>query len=199
MHPVGSPSPAGGALPELDESDSYFRNALGELLGKKALVSFLALDGFARRVVATVNNLATDNAAAGMWPVNRTPGPLATEARAGGTQNLPRLVGRALAKELMWTARRFSAQEALEWRLVNHAVPKGQALGKAREIVDAMSKNGPLAIMMIKQAVNRGMDVPLMHGWYEEQDLAYLLAFSEDRDEGVTAFAEKRPPKFKGQ
>jgi len=45
----------------------------------------------------------------------------------------------------------------------------------------------------------RGMDVPLMHGWFEEQDLAYLLAFSEDRDEGVTAFAEKREPKFKGQ
>jgi enoyl-CoA hydratase/carnithine racemase len=118
---------------------------------------------------------------------------------AGGTQNLPRLVGRALAKELMWTARRFGAKEALEWRLVNHAVPKGEALAKAREIVEAMAKNGPLAIMMIKQAVNRGMDVPLTHGWFEEQDLAYLLAFSEDRDEGLTAFAEKRPPKFKGQ
>jgi len=118
---------------------------------------------------------------------------------AGGTQNLPRLIGRALAKELMWTARRITAQEALSYRLVNHAVPKGQALSKAREIVAAMAKNGPLALMMIKQAVNRGMDVPLMHGWFEEQDLAYLLAFSEDRDEGVTAFAEKREPKFKGQ
>ena len=118
---------------------------------------------------------------------------------AGGTQNLPRLIGRALAKELMWTARRITAKEALEYRLVNHAVAKGEALAKAREIVEAMSKNGPLALMMIKQAVNRGMDMPLMHGWYQEQDLAYLLAFSEDRDEGVTAFAEKRPPRFKGQ
>ncbi len=118
---------------------------------------------------------------------------------AGGTQNLPRLIGRALAKELMWTARRITAKEALEMRLVNHCVAKGEALAKVREIVAAMAKNGPLAIMMIKQAVNRGMDVPLMHGWSEEQDLAYLLAFSEDRDEGVTAFAEKRPPRFKGQ
>ena len=84
----------------------------------------------------------------------------------------------------MWTARRINAQEALAYRLVNHAVPKGEALAKAREIVAAMAKNGPLALMMIKQAVNRGMDAPLMHGWYEEQDLAYLLAFSEDRDEG---------------
>jgi enoyl-CoA hydratase/carnithine racemase len=118
---------------------------------------------------------------------------------AGGTQNLPRLIGPALAKELMWTARRISGKEALAYRLVNHCVAKGEALGKAREIVTAMAKNGPLALMTIKQAVNRGLDVPLMHGWYEEQDLAYLLAFSEDRDEGVTAFAEKREPKFKGQ
>ena len=118
---------------------------------------------------------------------------------AGGTQNLPRLVGRALAKELMWTARRIGAKEALEYRLVNHVVAKGEALAKAREIVAAMAKNGPLALMMIKQAVNRGMDMPLMHGFYQEQDLAYLLAFSEDRDEGVTAFAEKRDPRFKGQ
>ncbi len=118
---------------------------------------------------------------------------------AGGTQNLPRLIGRALAKELMWTARRIAAKEALEMRLVNHCVPKGEALPKVREIVAAMAKNGPLAIMMIKRAVDRGLDVPLMHGWDEEQDLAYLLAFSEDRDEGVTAFAEKRPPRFRGQ
>lgn len=118
---------------------------------------------------------------------------------AGGTQNLPRLIGKALAKELMWTARRISAAEAREFRLVNHVVPKGQALAKAREIVEAMAKNGPLAIMMIKQAVNRGMDVPLASGFLQEADLAYLLAFSEDRGEGLKAFAEKREPKFKGQ
>ncbi|MGE0748609.1 MAG: enoyl-CoA hydratase/isomerase family protein [Rhodospirillales bacterium] len=118
---------------------------------------------------------------------------------AGGTQNLPRLIGKALAKELMWTTRRISAQEAKEFRMVNHVVPKGGAAGKAREIVAAMSKNGPLAIMMIKQAIDRGVDMTLAQGFLQEADLAYLLTFTEDRAEGLRAFAEKREPKFKGQ
>ena len=67
------------------------------------------------------------------------------------------------------------------------------------EIVAAMAKNGPLAIMMTKQAINRGMDMPLMHGFMQEADLAYMLAWSDDRAEGLKAFAERRPAKFKGQ
>lgn len=118
---------------------------------------------------------------------------------AGGTQNLPRRIGPALAKELMWTARRLSAADAKEIRLVNHVVPKGEALAKAKAIVGEMEASGPLAIMMIKQAVNRGTEMPLALGFYQESDLAQLLAFSEDRQEGVKAFAEKRKPKFKGQ
>ena len=61
------------------------------------------------------------------------------------------------------------------------------------------AKNGPLSLMMIKQAVDRGLDMPLMTGFLQEADLAYMLAFSEDRSEGLKAFAEKRDPKFKGQ
>ena len=118
---------------------------------------------------------------------------------AGGTQNLPRRIGPALAKELMWTGRRITAAEAKEIRLVNHVVPKGGALDKAKAIVGEMEASGPLAIMMIKQAVNRGAETPVALGFYQEADLAYLLAFSEDRQEGVKAFAEKRKPKFKGQ
>ncbi len=118
---------------------------------------------------------------------------------AGGTQNLPRRIGPAMAKELMWTARRISATEAKDLRLVNHVTPKGGALDKAKEIVTAMEGSGPLAIMMIKQAVNRGCDMPVALGFHQEGDLAQLLAFSEDRQEGVKAFAEKRKPKFKGQ
>ena len=118
---------------------------------------------------------------------------------AGGTQNLPRLVGPALAKEMIWTARRLSASEAKEFRIVNHATPKGGALEKAREIVAAMAKNGPLAIMTVKQAVDRGMDMPLMQGFLQEADLAYMLTWSDDRAEGLKAFAERRPAKFKGQ
>jgi len=118
---------------------------------------------------------------------------------AGGTQNLPRLIGAALAKELMWTARRITAEEAWGLRIVNHVVDKGQALAKAREIVDEMSVNGPLAIMMIKQAVDRGLDMPLSQGFLQENDLSYMLGWSEDRAAGLDAFAKRTRAKFKGQ
>lgn len=117
----------------------------------------------------------------------------------GGTQNLPRLIGPALAKELIWTARRISAREAKEYRIVNHAVPKGKALAKAREIMEAIAQNGPLGIMMSKQAINRGMDMSRYNGFLQEGDLAHMLVFSEDRTEGLRAFAERRKPSFKGQ
>ena len=118
---------------------------------------------------------------------------------AGGTQTLTRLIGKPLAKELMWTGRRITAAEALACRLVNHVVPKGQALSKAREIVAEIGKNAPLSVMLIKQAVDRGVDMSLADGLATENDISYLLTFSEDREEGLKAFREKRPPKFKGQ
>jgi len=118
---------------------------------------------------------------------------------AGGTQTLTRLIGRPLAKELMWTGRRVSAAEALACRLVNHVTPKGQALAKAREILAEIGKNAPLSVMLIKQAVDRGVDMSLADGLATENDISYLLTFSEDRDEGLRAFREKRPPKFRGQ
>jgi len=118
---------------------------------------------------------------------------------AGGTQNLPRLIGAPLAKELMWTARRITAEEAWGLRIVNHVVEKGSALKKAREIVTDMSANGPLAIMMIKQAVDRGLDMTLPQGFLKEADLSYMLGWSEDRAAGLEAFAKRTRAKFKGQ
>jgi enoyl-CoA hydratase len=118
---------------------------------------------------------------------------------AGGTQTLTRLIGKPLAKELMWTGRRLTAAEAREYRLVNHVTPKGQALAKAREILAEIGKNAPLAVMLIKQAVDRGVDMSLADGLATESDISYLLTFSEDREEGLKAFREKRPPKFRGQ
>jgi enoyl-CoA hydratase/carnithine racemase len=117
----------------------------------------------------------------------------------GGTQNLPRLIGPALAKEMIWTGRRITAEEALGLRIVNHVVPEGQALDKALEIVEAMARNGPLGLLMSKQAINRGMDQSRFNGFLGEGDLFHMLYFSEDRTEGLKAFAERRPAKFKGQ
>jgi hypothetical protein len=81
-HPLPA-APVGG-LPSLDRSDSYLENALVDLLGRKKIRAFLHLDGVARRFVATVNNLATDDASASLWPVKTTEGRFETEPRAGG-------------------------------------------------------------------------------------------------------------------
>jgi enoyl-CoA hydratase/carnithine racemase len=117
----------------------------------------------------------------------------------GGTLNLPKLIGPALAKELIWTARRIKAAEAKELGIVNHVMPKGKALAKAREITAEMAKNGPLGLMMSKIAINRGLDLPRHLAFFQEADLAHLLSFSEDRDAGLKAFAERRRAEFKGQ
>jgi enoyl-CoA hydratase/carnithine racemase len=117
----------------------------------------------------------------------------------GGTQNLPRLIGPALAKEMIWTGRRLKAAEAKEYRIVNHVVPTGGALKKAREIAGVIADNGPLGVMMSKVAINRGLDQSRYNGFLGEGDLAHMLTFSEDRAEGLKAFAERRKAEFKGQ
>ena len=118
---------------------------------------------------------------------------------AGGTQNLPRLIGAPLAKELMWTGRRISGSEAKEYRIVNHVVETGKALTKVRAIVEEMKGVGPLSQMMTKQSIDRGVDMSLQQGFMQEADLAYMLSWSDDRAEGLKAFSERRKPDFKGQ
>lgn len=117
----------------------------------------------------------------------------------GGTQTLPRLIGRPLAKELMWTGRRFSAEEALQYRLVNHVTEPGQAIEKARELAGTIAGNAPLPVMLTKSAIDRGVDMSLANGFEAEADASFLLYFSRDRDEGLAAFKEKRSPEFRGE
>lgn len=127
-----------------------------------------------------------------------------TEARlgvmpgGGGTQTLPRLIGTQLAKELMWTGRRFGAAEGKEYRMVNHVTEAGKAIDKARELVREVCANAPVSVMMIKAAINRGIDLPLAEGMAVEGDVSFMLYFSKDREEGMAAFKEKRPAQFKG-
>lgn len=117
----------------------------------------------------------------------------------GGTQTLPRLIGSQLAKELMWTGRRISAAEARDYRLVNHVVPEGEALDKAREIARTIAGNAPLSVMLTKGVINHGADMSLADGFAAEGDASFMLYFTRDRQEGLTAFREKREPSFKGE
>ncbi len=116
-----------------------------------------------------------------------------------GTQTLPRLIGKPLAKELMWTGRRLGAAEALSLRIVNHVAEQGQAIAKARELAQAIAAQAPLSVMFIKQAVERGFDTTLAEGMNIEGDAFFALAFSSDKEEGLAAFKERRPARFTGR
>ena len=97
---------------------------------------------------------------------------------------------------LTWTGSRAGCASTGDAKVV---VARLQALAKAHEILAEIGKNAPIAVMLIKQAVDRGVDMSLADGLATENDISYLLTFSEDREEGLKAFREKRPPKFRGQ
>ncbi len=118
---------------------------------------------------------------------------------AGGTQRLPRLIGTGKALEMILTAQRISAQEALECGLVSRVVAQGESVPAAMEVAEQICRNGPLAVRAAKEAILRGMDIPLEDGLRLEQQLAEPVRNSEDAKEGPKAFAEKRAPEFKGK
>jgi len=114
----------------------------------------------------------------------------------GGTQRLPRLVGEAKAKELMFTGDPISAQEAEKIRLVNRVVPSGEGLNSAKELAKRISRHSLQALSRIKKSVDEGMNHSLTEGIELEAALFAEVFQTEDIKEGVQAFIEKRKPVF---
>ena len=117
----------------------------------------------------------------------------------GGTQRLPRLIGRGKALELILTAETISAEEAFEIGLVDQVVPQENLASEAETLVQTIASKAPIALRYIKEAVNKGMDLTLEQGLRLEADLYFLLHTTADRTEGIKAFLGKRPPHFKGR
>jgi enoyl-CoA hydratase len=117
----------------------------------------------------------------------------------GGTQRMPRLIGRGRAMEMILASRIVDAQEALNMGLVNHLAEPGQALTKAREIASAIAGHGPIASRYLKEAVLKGADMTLDQGLRLEADLNFILQTTADRAEGLRSFLERRAPEYHGE
>src|SRR5918994_1968496 len=156
-----------------------------------AAVNGYALGGGCEVAIACDIRIAAESATFGFPEVG-----LGILPGMGGTQRLPRLIGPALAKELIFTGRRINAEEARKIGLVNRVVAEGEALNAARELAAEISANGPLAVRHAKAAANRTLDVDLVSGLEFEADQFALLFATEDAREGMNAFGEKRKPEF---
>ncbi len=117
----------------------------------------------------------------------------------GGTQRLPRIIGKGKAMELIFTAETINAEEAFETGLVNKVVSQEKLPIEAEALAKTIATKGPIALRYIKEAVNKGLDMTLEQGLRLEADLYFILHTTVDRTEGIKAFLEKRPPQFKGK
>lgn len=118
---------------------------------------------------------------------------------AGGTQRLPRLIGQGKAKELIYTGRRISAQEAKEIGLIEYVTGSADLLSKAEQLAGFIAANGPIAVRQAKFAINKGLETDLNTGLSIEQKAYEITIPTKDRTEGLQAFQEKRRANYEGK
>jgi enoyl-CoA hydratase len=159
-----------------------------------AAIRGYALGGGLELALACDIRIAADDAQLGLTEIN-----LAIIPGGGGTQRLPRLVGRGKALEMILSGMRVRGDEALRLGIVERAVPAGEVLSAARELARTLASKAPIALRYAKEAVVKGLELPLADGLRLEQDLSTLLRTTEDRLEGARAFLEKRRPKWTGR
>ena len=157
-------------------------------------VNGIALGGGTELALASDIRIASSNASMGLTETR-----LAIIPGAGGTQRLPRLVGKGKAKELIFTGKRIDAQEALEIGLVNKVCQPKDLLDECKKMADMICETGPIAIEQAKYAINYGMETDMHTGLAIESNAYWVCIPTEDRLEGLAAFKEKRQPVYKGQ
>jgi len=167
-----------------------------ENLGKPviACINGFALGGGCEIAMACTMRLASENAKLGQPEVK-----LGIIPGLGGSQRLPRLVGKAIAMQLVLAGEMITAQEAHRIGLVNEVTSLADLIPRAEAIAQKIIANAPLAVQYAMEAVNRGMEMPLAEGLYLEATLFGVACATEDKKEGTKAFLEKRPAQFKGK
>ena len=167
-----------------------------ENLGKPviACINGFALGGGCELAMACTMRLASENAKLGQPEVK-----LGIMPGYGGSQRLPRLVGKGIAMQHVLTGEMVSAQEAYRIGLVNEVVTAAELIPRAEAIAQKIIANAPLAVQYTMEAVNKGMEMTLAEGLFLEATLFAVCCATEDKKEGTAAFLEKRPAQFKGK
>lgn len=183
---------------EAEKGSSYGQEVLNlvENLGKPviAAVNGFALGGGCETAMACSIRVAAENAKFGVPEVT-----LGLIPGGGGTQRLPRLVGKGRALELILSGKMISADEAYRIGLVNEVVPAAELIPRAEAILKPILFNAPLSVKFALEAVNKGVDTSLSEGLSLEASYFGLCAGTEDKKEGTQAFLEKRHPQFQGR
>ena len=159
-----------------------------------AAVSGWALGGGCEIALSCDMIIASDSAKFGQPEIN-----IGVIPGAGGTQRLVRAVGKALAMEMILNNRTLTAQEALQYGLVNRVVPVSDYLNEALKLADEIASRAPLAVRAAKRMINQSYERFLADGLAEEKQVFYNLFGTEDQKEGMQAFVEKRKPNWVGK
>jgi enoyl-CoA hydratase/carnithine racemase len=183
---------------EAERSSRFGQEVLDlvENLGKPvvAAVNGFALGGGCETAMACTLRIAVEHAQFGQPEVK-----LGLLPGGGGTQRLPRLVGKGRALQLILSGGMISAQEAYRIGLVNEVVPAANLIARAEQILKQIASNAPVSVRLSLEAVNRGMDTSQSEGFALEASYFGLCAATEDKKEGTSAFLEKRAPQFHGR
>ena len=182
---------------QAEQSSAYGQKVLNliENLGKPviAAINGFALGGGCETAMACTIRIASETAKFGQPEVK-----LGLIPGGGGTQRMPRLIGKGRALQLILTGGIINAAEAYRIGLVNEVVPPNQLIARAEAILNEIFSNAPLAVKFSLQAVNNGLETTLAEGLSLEASLFGLCAGTEDKKEGTAAFLEKRKPQFQG-